>query len=224
MNNYLENGKGMLHDVIKKIHISKTFDLDEKGCEDIKNIVLQHCAVAAVSGMATGVFIGIGSIVAMGIATASVFALIIRLIKVLKISIARAFLRFFVVNYVTQLVGAFTGILATEFLVGLIPVAGIFVNGLLNFVIVYIASIIFLNLTLKVDVGKLSNKSKEEIIEIINSATKDVDAKMIVKEAKEVFNEMKQSGELEKQGKSIDLSEYRKEIEKEKVNQSIEEN
>lgn len=216
MGNYLNEGKGMLHSVIKKIYENKNFELTEKECEDIKNIVLQHCAVAAISGMAVGVLPGAGEVVAMGIASASMLALITRLILILKISIEGAVLRFLAINLVTQIVGFFAGIFAVAFVASFIPIAGIFTAGACNFAIVYIGSVLFLNLTLKFDVANLSNKSKEEIIEIIKAATKDVDGKKIVKEAKEAFNEMKKSGELEKQGKSIDLSEYENEIEKEK--------
>ena len=56
------------------------------------------------------------------------------------------------------------------------------------------------------DIGDIEDIDDKEWLNSVKESAKSMDAKAVVKEAKSVFKEMKQSGELEKVGKSVDIN------------------
>ena len=108
-------------------------------------------------------------------------------------------------NLLTQLAGVF----AIEVAASFIPGAGVVVCGVGNFAVVYIAGIIFLQTLTKmfrVMRNDVENAGDEEWIASIKESIRKMDKKALFREAKNVFMDMRKSGDLEQTGKAVDIS------------------
>lgn len=176
--------------------------------KDLADCVIQHAAAAGVSAMAAGILPGAGSLIASGISMGAIWTMYIRICKIIKVELGKNKLKALasavLTNLATQLAGTLAIVVATSF----IPGASIIICGIANFAMVYIAGIVFLTALTRLfhvsrnDVEDIDDK---EWMDSIKATVKGIDAKAMVKEAKNLFMEMRRNGDLEKAGESVDI-------------------
>lgn len=166
----------------------------------IADIVIQHAVTAAVSGMASGVLPGVGGIIAGGIAVGAIWAMYVRLFVYLQMPMDRTILKGIASAVLANIVAQLAVVLAAELALSFIPVAGIIAAGLVNFGIVYVAGIVFLNaLAMMCESGvDPRNLSGDQLKDAFEKAADSVDVKDSFSEAKNVFKEMRKEGKIKK--------------------------
>ena len=176
--------------------------------KEIADCVIQHAAAAGVSAMAAGILPGAGSLIAAGIGAGAIWAMYIRICKIIKMKFEKNRLKVLSSAVLTNLVTQLAGVFAIEVAASFIPGAGIVVCGAGNFAIVYIAGIIFLQTLTKmfrVMRNDIEDVDYEEWIASIKESIKRMDKKALFREAKNVFMDMRKSGDLEQTGKTVDI-------------------
>ncbi len=182
---------------LKKENISATED------------TIKTCAaIAAVSGVAAGWIPGAGSAIAIGVMTATVWGMYVKINKDLGISIKDNLLKFIASAFVSNLsanVGSIIAALALSFLLSFIPgigsITSVAVIGILGYVVVYASAVLYIMLLTKLfkAKGSVDNiESEAELKEIIEEVTKEADLKEIIKDGKKAYKEAKKEGDLER--------------------------
>lgn len=180
--------------------------------KDLADCVIRHAAAAGVSAMAAGILPGAGSLIATGIGAAAIWTMYIKICKIIKIDLGKNKLKALASAVLTNLATGLAGTIAAMFAASFVPGLSIVVCGAVNFAVVYAAGIVFLNALTHMfhvsrkDIGDIEDIDDKEWLNSVKESAKSMDAKAVVKEAKSVFKEMKQSGELEKVGKSVDIN------------------
>ena len=176
--------------------------------KEVADCVLHHSAACGVAAMAAGVLPGAGGIVAVGIGAGAIWAMYIKICKIIGASFSKNKLKAISAAVLTNVVTQLAGVFAINFASTLIPGAGIIVNGAGNFAICYFAGLIFLNaLTalFKVQRQDAENMSVEEWKIYIKDAFASIDKKAVIREAKSLFTEMRNNGSLDEVGNSVDI-------------------
>ena len=177
--------------------------------KELADCVIQHAAAAGVPAMAAGVLPGAGSLIATGIGAGAIWAMYIRICKIAKIKFEKNRLKVLASAVLTNLLTQLAGVFAIEVAASFIPGAGVVVCGVGNFAVVYIAGIIFLQTLTKmfrVMRNDVENAGDEEWIASIKESIRKMDKKALFREAKNVFMDMRKSGDLEQTGKAVDIS------------------
>lgn len=177
--------------------------------KDVADCVVQHAAAAGVTAMGAGILPGAGSLVAMGISVGAIWTMYVRICMIIGVELGKNKLKALASAVVTNIVTQMAGIFAMEFAFSLIPGAGIVIVGAGNFVIVYIAGLIFLTtLTqlFKVKRSDVENMSNDEWIASLKESISNIDKKAVFKEAKDFFMGMKRDGSLNNVGESVDIN------------------
>ncbi len=177
--------------------------------EEIANMVIAHAAAAAVAAMAAGILPGAAAIIAGGIAVAAIWSMYYRIGKYIGIGFSLDTLKALAAALISNLVTQIGGVLALDILLTFVPGASIIAGGLMNFAIVYVAGLIYLNMLVGLFKAGLdpSNLNAEELKKAYSKTSEDVDIKAACAEAKSMFTEMRKSGELKKkadEGKPIE--------------------
>ena len=174
--------------------------------KDIADCVVGHSAAAGVAALAAGVLPGAGAAIAAVAATGAVWVMYIRMTKMIGAEIGKNALKFIASAVVSNLAMNAASMVALSFIPGLGAVA----CGVIQFVTVYAAGLIFLNLMtrlFKVQRMDVENISDEEWKTSIKSAMKSVNLGVVFKEAVSLFVEMKRDGTLNTVGSSVDIEE-----------------
>ena len=176
--------------------------------EAAEKTIMVCATVAAASGVAAGWFPGVGSIVAIGTMTVTVWTMYVKVNKDLGISIKKNLLKFIASAFVSNLaanVGSVAAWLGIAFLLSLIPGGGsvpsAIINGIMGFVVTYASAILYINLLTKMFKAKGSVDAftdKDELKTMIDEVNQEADLKGIVKEAKAEYKKAKKSGDLDR--------------------------
>ena len=101
------------------------------------------------------------------------------------------------------------GVYAIQLASSLIPGAGIVTSGVVNFATTYIAGLVFLMVLtrlFKTQRQDVENMSDEELVKSVKEAFANIDAKVIFKEAKDLFTTMRKDGTLNEVSEGVDIS------------------
>lgn len=179
--------------------------------KEIADCVIHHAAACGVSAMVVAApsVGGIGSIIAAGVAAGAIWAMYIKICKLIGATFSKNKLKAIAAAVLTNVATQLAGVFAINFVSTLIPNAGIMINGIGNFAICYVAGLIFLYvLTELFKVKRLDaeNMTIEEWKEHIKDAFTVLDKKAVIKEAKGIFNDMKKDGSLDEMGKDVNIN------------------
>lgn len=177
--------------------------------QELADCVLYHAAAAGAAAMAAGLLPGAGSVIAVAICAGAVWRMYIKICQIIGAAFGKNKLKTISSAVLTNVITQLAGIYAISIASSLIPVAGSVVVGIGNFVVTYFAGLIFLNVLtglFKVKRTDVENLSAEEWSEAIRSTISNIDKKAVLKEAKNLFMEMKKDGSLDKAGQTVDIS------------------
>lgn len=182
--------------------------------EDIVNCVIGHSAATAVAAMAAGLLPGAASVVATGIAVASIWTMYWRICKIagikLKKNVIKALASAVLANIVTQ----FAGLILAEVVLSFVPGLAIVICGMVNFAVVYFAGLVFIKALTDIFKAKRDvNLNGVDIEAAVKKATASTNKDAVFKESKSVFNAMHKDGSLKKEGRKAQM-----EIDKEAKN------
>lgn len=172
--------------------------------KDIADCVVKHSAAAGVSALAAGVLPGAGGAIAVAAGTGAVWTMYIRMTKMIGAKLGENTLKFIASAVVSNLAMNAAGMLALSF----IPGVGAVACGVIQFVTVYAAGLIFLNLLtrlFKVKRMDVDEMSEEERKAYIKNAMSSVKLSAVFKEGVGLFMEMKNDGSLNTVGNSVSI-------------------
>lgn len=176
---------------------------------DLADCVLHHSAAAGAAAIAAGILPGAGAVIAVGVSAGAVWRMYIKICQIIGTAFSENKLKSIssavLTNVVTQLAGMYAIQLASTF----IPGAGLVVVGVGNFTVTYFAGLIFLNVLTRlfqVKRNDIQDMSNEEWVEAIKTSMADIDKKALMKEAKNLFTQMRKDGSLDEAGKNVDIS------------------
>lgn len=194
-------------DALRRYYSSKDY-VEHFETEKLANIVIAHAASAAVAAMAGGVLPGVAAVIASGIAVAAIWSMYYRIAKYLGIGLSLDTLKALASALNTNLVTQIGGVLLLDLAFSLVPGISIVAGGLMNFVVVYVAGIMYLHML--ADIFKAGKDPKSMDVEALKKAysgsAAGVDVKAACSEAKSAFKDMRESGNLKEkagEGKSI---------------------
>lgn len=173
--------------------------------QEIADCVINHAAAAGIAAMAPGVIPGVGLGLAAAITTGAVWSMYIKMSKMIGTSITEKTLKVIASAAISNIAMNAAVFLALT----LIPGVGAIATGVINFAAVYAAGLIFLTtLTrlFKVKRTDIEDMSDEEWKASVKAAVGSINMKSILKEAKDIFMEMRKDGSLDQVGKDVDIS------------------
>lgn len=177
--------------------------------KELADCVLHHAAAAGAAALAAGILPGAGALVAVGVSAGAIWRMYIKICQIIGTAFSENKLKSIssavLTNVVTQLAGLFAMQVASTF----VPGAGIVISGIGNFTVTYFAGLIFLNVLTRlfqVKRNDIEDMSNEEWIAAIKASIAGMDKKAIMKEAKNLFMEMRKDGSLDEAGKTVDIS------------------
>ena len=179
--------------------------------KEVADCVVHHaaaCGVAAMVAAAPSVM-GLGFLLASGIAAGAIWAMYIKICKLIGATFSKNKLKAISSAVLTNLVTQLAGVFAINFASTLVPGAGVVVCGVGHFAICYFAGLIFLNVLtrlFKVRRQDAENMSAEEWKAYIKDAFASIDKKAVIKEAKNLFTDMRNDGTLDDMGKGVDIN------------------
>ena len=173
--------------------------------QELADCVLHHAAAAGIAAMAPGVIPGIGFGIAAAITTGAVWSMYIKMSKMIGTSITEKTLKVIASAAISNIAMNTAVFIALTF----IPGIGAIATGVINFAAVYAAGLIFLTAItrlFKVKRTDIENISDEEWKASVKAAVASINMKSIIKEAKDLFMEMRKNGSLDQMGKDVDIS------------------
>lgn len=177
--------------------------------KDLADCVLQHSAAVGVAAMAIGVLPLAGAVVAMGVGTVAIWKMYVKICSIIGVPFGKNKLKALASAALTNIATQLAATYALQIASSIIPGTGIISSGVINFASTYIAGLLFLLvLTRLFKTGRndVENMSDEELINTVKSAMASIDMKVIFKEAKNIFMDMRRDGSLEQMGAEVDIS------------------
>lgn len=177
--------------------------------KEIADCVIKYAAAGGVASMASGVLPGVGSAIAVAISTGAIWAMYIKLCKMIGITLKKEMLKILASAAVSNIIMTLGSFILTAVTVSLIPGAGIISGGIISFAVVYIAGILFLQILtglFKANFSNWDDLSEEELKASVQSAAKYIDLKAVFIEAKNVFKEMRKDGTLDQAAGGTDIN------------------
>lgn len=175
---------------------------------EIADCVIQHAAAGGVAAMAAGAIPAAGTAISLAIATGAVWGMYIRICKMIQVELRKDMLKFLASAAISNIAINLGSLIAAELAFSLIPGAGIIGAGIISFAIVYIGGILFLKtLTglFKANATNWDDLSKEELKASIQAATESTNVKVVFKEAKSLFKDMRKNGSLDTTAEGTDI-------------------
>ena len=169
--------------------------------EELTNCVLKHAAAAGVASMAGGVLPGAAAVVASVIATGAVWAMYIKMSNIIGVKTDKKTLKVIASAALSNIAANAVGLFALSFIPGLSIIAG----GIITFASIYIAAIVYLTALTQLFKGKRTDVDDDEWKSTVKDAVKSINMKSIIKEAKGLFTEMKDSGVLDEMSQGVDI-------------------
>lgn len=200
------NSTPFLYVAFKGLNDSLRGTLDGTKIESIKETIHHFAIASAVACVASGVLPGIAGVVAGLTQAGFVWATYVQINKTLGISMSEHTAKFLGTAIVTNIVaGAGTLLLtyAGAALLSFIPIAGqvasMAINGALGFIVIYVASVIYLKLISKLiqPDGTLNVAENEDTKQVIKEVIKESNIKEIIKEGRNAYKQAKADGSIE---------------------------
>lgn len=170
--------------------------------KDLADCVVQHAAAAGVAAMGVNLIPGAGGIISGGVITGAIWTMYIKICKIIGVPFTKNKLKALSSALLTNIATNLASVLAFNF----IPGAGAIAAGVAVFSATYFAGLIFLIMLTKLfKTERTDNLEFDDNAwkESFKSALKDVDKKAIIKEAKDLFMNMRNNGTLEDAGKDV---------------------
>lgn len=174
--------------------------------EEIQDIIKKFAVSAAVAGVVAGVVPGVASVAAALAQTGIVWATYVKINKVLGISMKENTAKFIGSAIVTNIVlnaGSLIATYTASAILSLIPIFGQMtsaaINGVVGYVIVYVAAIIYLKLITKLvkPDGSLNISETEDTKKIIADIVKESNLKDMIKEGRGAYKQAKADGSID---------------------------
>lgn len=160
----------------------------EVNSNNVAEIVSQHALATAGAAAASGVIPGVGGVVALGLASASTAVMYGRLAIEMGVTLKKGVIKALASAVVADIAGTVAVSLAATAAVSFIPVFGNMsaaaLNAITNYCFIYLAALIFINVVARLGVSRMATMSEAELKAQARTATKDMDVKAAVKEAK----------------------------------------
>lgn len=172
--------------------------------KEVADCVVHHAAAAGIATLAPGVIPGLGAGVATVVSTGAIWAMYIRMSKMIGTSIKKETLKVIASAAISNIAMNAAVFLAFS----LIPGVGAVAAGIIGFASVYAAGLIFLTtLTrlFKVRRTDVENLSDEEWKAQVKEAVSGINMKTVINEAKNIFMDMRKNGTLDEIGKDVDI-------------------
>lgn len=185
--------------------------INETKISEISGIIQNFAIAAAVAGVVSGMVPGLAAVIAMLTQTGLVWATYVKINKTLGISMKENTAKFIGSAIVTNIAlnaGTVIVAYATSLILSFIPVVNHLVtatiDGVMGFIIVYVAAIIYLKLIVRLvkPDGTIEVDESEDTKEIIREIVKESDLKKLIKEGKDEFKKAKADGLIEKAKKN----------------------
>ena len=172
--------------------------------KELADCVVKHAAAGGVAAMGTNLLPGIGGLISAGVACGAIWTMYIKICNIIKVPFAKNRLKSLASAVLTNVGTQLAGVFALSF----IPGAGAVAAGVVNFTVTYFAGLIFLKMLTKI--FKTQRKDDLEFDDAawkdyFKSAIKELDKKAIIKEAKELFTNMKNDGTLDEFGRDVEI-------------------
>lgn len=160
----------------------------EVNSNNIAEIVSQHALATAAAAAASGVIPGAGGVIAFGLAIASTTTMYGRLAAEMGVTLKKGVIKALASAVVADIAGAVAVSLAATAAVSFIPVFGNMsaatLTAITNYCFIYLAALIFINVVARLGVSRMTTMSEAELKAQAHTATKDMDVKAAVREAK----------------------------------------
>lgn len=177
--------------------------------KDLADCVVQHSAAVGVAAMGAGILPGVGSVVAIGIGTAAIWRMYVKICTIIGVPFGKNKLKALASAVLTNIATQMGAVYAFQIATSFIPGAGVISSGIVNFASTYIAGLIFLMvLTRLFKTGRqdVEDMSNEELVASMKAAFANIDLKVVFKEAKNIFMDMKKDGSINQIGENVDIS------------------
>lgn len=177
--------------------------------KDLADCVVQHSAAVGVAAMGAGILPGVGSVVAIGIGTAAIWRMYVKICTIIGVPFEKNKLKALASAVLTNIATQMGAVYALQIATSFIPGAGVISSGIVNFASTYIAGLIFLMvLTRLFKTGRqdVEDMSNEELVASMKAAFANIDLKIVFKEAKNIFMDMKKDGSINQIGENVDIS------------------
>ena len=206
---------GMLHvaarqltNALEDTSVFTVGEMKKDLAERIRNNVIGHAAASAASAIAAGFLPGAGALVAFGISVGAIWAMYIKICSLCGISFKKDLLKALASAVLSNIVTQLAGIIVLDVVVSIIPGAASVVGAFMNFLVVYAAGIVFINLLtgfFKAKGSNIENMSEADLKEAAKKAADDLNMKKVKDEAKSVFDQMKKDGSLKNADKEYNI-------------------
>ena len=188
----------LLFSAVERLQEATDWYFDSKALSDC---VVKYSAAAGISAMAGGVLPGAGAAIAIAIGSGAAWAMYIKMSNIIGVKIEKKTLKVIASAAISNVAANAVLLLAFSF----IPGASILADGIITFASVYIAAIIFLTALTQIFKGKRTDVNDDEWKQSVKNAAKNINMKSAIKEARGIFTEMRNSGELENIGTGVDI-------------------
>ena len=202
------NYGGVLASMMRQLEREASGFLKQNQIQAAEDTIKVCSAIAAVSGVATGWIPGAGGVIALGVMTATVWGMYVKINKDLGISIKENFLKFIASAFVTNMAANIGSIVlalalsaALSFIPGIGSLASVAIVGIMGYVVVYASAVLYIMLLTRIFKAKGSVDdiaSQEELKSYIDQVNKEADLSEIVKEGKQAYKQAKKDGDLDK--------------------------
>lgn len=173
--------------------------------KEINDLIQKFTILAVVSSIGGNMIPEVGAFAVMAAHTTLIWTLYAKINKILNIEISKNKLKFIcsvIVSDIGTSAGRYIVFYATACIVGLIPgfgqFAAGFIEGMVGFVTIYMAGIIYLNFLTKIMnvKAKVNEDNDEETKMLIHEVTNEVDMKELAREGKELYKKAKKNGDI----------------------------
>ena len=176
---------------------------------DLADCVRNHAAAAGVAAAAMGVVPVAGTVAALAVLVGANWRMYIKICEIIGLKMGRDTLKAIASAVITNIAANIASVFAFSVLTSVVPGVGAVATGVMQFCTLYFAGLMFLNILtrlFRVRRKDIEDMSNEEWIASIKKEIAGIDKKALIKEAKNVFMEMKSNGSMEQAAKTVDIS------------------
>lgn len=177
--------------------------------KDLADCVVQHSAAVGISAMGAGILPGAGAVISVGVATAAIWRMYVKICQIIGVPFGKNRLKAFASAVLTNIATQLAAVYATQVATSFIPGVGVITGGVVNFAATYFAGLIFLMVLTKLFKANrqdVETMTDAEVAASIKEAFSNIDKKAVFKEAKNLFTSMRKDGSLNEVGKDVDIS------------------
>lgn len=201
------NTSPILYYALRNLNESMKGSLSGTQIENIKDTINGFAIASAIACMAAGIIPGVAGVVAALTQAGFVWTTYVKINKTLGISMSENTTKFIGSAILTNLItnaGALLLLYAGAAIISLVPFLGqagsAAINGVIGYICVYTAAIIYLKLITKMvqPNGTLKVDASEDTKHIIEELIKDTNLKEIIQEGRNAYKQAKADGSFDK--------------------------